>query len=62
MRQKHKLRVFENRVVRKILGPERVKVTGEWRKLHNEDLHDMQYLDVIWCRIEKNEMKETCSI
>jgi hypothetical protein len=62
VRQKHKLRVFENRVVRKILGPERVKVTGEWRKLHNEDLHDMQYLDVIWCRIEKNEMKETCSI
>jgi hypothetical protein len=31
--------VFENRVLRRILGPKRDEVTGEWRKLHNEDLH-----------------------
>jgi hypothetical protein len=31
--------VFENRVLRKIFGPKRDEVTGEWRKLHNEELH-----------------------
>jgi hypothetical protein len=34
------VRVFENRVLRMILGPKRDEVTGEWRKLHNEELHD----------------------
>jgi hypothetical protein len=33
--------VFENRVLRRILGPERDEVTGEWRKLHNEELSDV---------------------
>jgi hypothetical protein len=33
--------VFENRVLRKIFGPERNEVTGEWRKLHNEELRDL---------------------
>jgi len=33
--------VFENRVLRRILGPRRDKVTGEWRKLHNEELNDL---------------------
>jgi hypothetical protein len=32
--------VFENRVLRRIFGPNRDEVTGEWRKLHNEELHD----------------------
>jgi hypothetical protein len=32
------LRVFENRVLKKLFGPKRDKVTGEWRKLHNEEL------------------------
>jgi hypothetical protein len=35
------LRVFENRVLRKISGPKRDEVTGEWRKLHNEELYDL---------------------
>jgi len=48
VKHQHKLRVFENRVLMKILGPERIKVTGGWRKLHNEDLHDMHSLDIIW--------------
>jgi len=48
-------------VLRKILGPERVKVTGNWRKMHNEDVHDM-YCPDIGEKIKKNEMKETCSI
>jgi hypothetical protein len=39
--EKRRLRVFENRVLRKIFGPKRYVVTGEWRKLHNEELHDL---------------------
>jgi hypothetical protein len=35
----HRLRVFENRAVRRIFGPKRDEVTGKWRKLHNEELH-----------------------
>jgi hypothetical protein len=35
LREEHRLRVFKNRVLRRILGPEKVEVTGEWRKLHN---------------------------
>jgi hypothetical protein len=34
------LKVFENKVVRKIFGPERYEVTGGWRKLHNKELHN----------------------
>jgi hypothetical protein len=33
--------VFESRVLRRIFGPKRDEVTGEWRKLHNEELHDL---------------------
>jgi len=36
-----RLRVFENRVLRRIFGPKRDEVTGEWRRLHNEQLNDM---------------------
>jgi hypothetical protein len=35
------VKVFENRVLRRIFGPKRNEVTGEWRKLHNEELHDL---------------------
>jgi hypothetical protein len=37
----HRLRVFENRVLRKISELKRDEVTGEWRKLYNEELHDL---------------------
>jgi hypothetical protein len=39
--EEHRLRVFENRVLRRIFGPKRNEVTGEWRKLHNKELHDL---------------------
>ncbi|KAJ4435405.1 hypothetical protein ANN_18020 [Periplaneta americana] len=39
LREKHMLRVFENKVLRKIFGTKRDEVTGEWRKLHNTELH-----------------------
>jgi hypothetical protein len=41
LREEHILRVFENRVLRRIFGPKRDEVMGEWRKLHNEELHDL---------------------
>jgi hypothetical protein len=41
VREEHKLREFENRVLRRIFGPKRNGVTGGWRKLHNEELHNL---------------------
>jgi hypothetical protein len=40
-REEHRLGVFENRVLRRIFGPKRDEVIGGWRKLHNEELHDL---------------------
>jgi hypothetical protein len=37
LREEHRLRVFENRVLRRIFGPKRDEVTREWRKLHNKE-------------------------
>jgi hypothetical protein len=41
LREEHRLRVFENRVPRRIFGPKRDEVTGGWKKLHNEELRDL---------------------
>jgi hypothetical protein len=41
LREECRLRVFENRVLRGIFGPTRDEVTREWRKLHNEELHNL---------------------
>jgi hypothetical protein len=41
LREVHKLRVFENRVLRRMFGPKRDGVMGGWRKLHNEELHNL---------------------
>jgi hypothetical protein len=41
LREEHRLKVFENRVLRRIFGPKRDEVTGEWRKLRNEELRDL---------------------
>jgi hypothetical protein len=40
LREEHRLKVFENRVLRRIFGSKRDEMTGEWRKLHNEELRD----------------------
>ena len=57
------MRVFENRVLRRIFGPKRDGVTGEWRKLHNEELNDLycspNMVRVI--KIETSEMGWVCS-
>jgi hypothetical protein len=39
--EEHRLRVFENRVMRMMLGPKREDVRGDWRRLHNEELCDL---------------------
>ena len=44
LREERRLRVFENRVLRRVFGPKRDEVTGEWRKLHNEELSDLYSL------------------
>jgi hypothetical protein len=47
--EERRLRVFENRVLRRILWPERDKVIGEWRKLHNEELNDIYFSpSIVW--------------
>jgi hypothetical protein len=43
LREEHRLRVFENRVLRRIFGPKRDEVTGGWRKIHNEELHGLYF-------------------
>jgi hypothetical protein len=41
LREERRLRVFENRGLRRVFGPKRDEMTGEWRKLHNEELNNL---------------------
>jgi len=56
------MRVFGNRVLRRVFGSKRDEVTGEWRKLHNEELRDLYSLPNMGAggKIEKNEMGGAC--
>jgi len=56
LREERRLRVFENRVLKKIFGPKRDEVTGEWRKLHNEELNDL-YCALNIVRVIKSRMR-----
>jgi hypothetical protein len=49
--------VFENRVLRRIFGPRRDEVTGEWRKLHNEELNDLYSLPNIVRVVKSRRMR-----
>jgi hypothetical protein len=49
--------VFEDRVLRRIFGPERYEVTGEWRKLHNEELHNLYSSPNIIRQIRSRKMR-----
>jgi hypothetical protein len=56
LREEHRLRVFENRVLRRIFGPKRVEVTGEWRKLRNEELHNLYSSPDIIRQVKSRQM------
>jgi hypothetical protein len=52
--------VFENRVLRRIFGPRRDEVTGEWRKLHSEELHNLYSSPDIIRQVKANEVGGAC--
>jgi hypothetical protein len=54
--------VFENRVLRRIFGPKRDEVTGEWRKLHNEELHNLYCSPSIIRTSKSRKMEWECSM
>jgi len=57
LREERRLRVFENRVFRRVFGPKRNEVTGEWRKLHNEELSDTYSLPNIEGVVKSRRMR-----
>jgi hypothetical protein len=57
LREEHRLRVFENRVLRGIFGPERDEVTGEWRKWHSGELHNLYSSPDIIRQIKSKSMR-----
>jgi hypothetical protein len=57
LREEHRLRVFENRVLRRMFGPKRGEVTGEWRKLHNEEVYDLYSSPDIIRQIESRRLR-----
>ena len=59
LREERRLRVFENRVLRRVFGLKRDEVTGEWRKLHNEELSDLYSLPHIVRVVKSRRMRRT---
>ena len=57
LREERRLRVFENRVLRRVFGLKRDEVTGEWRKLHNEELSDLYSLPNIVRVVKSRRMR-----
>jgi len=57
LREERRLRVFEKRVLRRVFGSKRDEVTGEWRKLHNEELRDLYSLPIIVRVVKSRRMR-----
>jgi hypothetical protein len=55
--EEHKLGMFENRVLRRIFGPKKDGVTGDWRKLHTEELHNLYSLPRIISTMKSRRMR-----
>jgi hypothetical protein len=58
LKEEHRVRVFENRVLRRIFAPLRNRITGSWRKLHNEEFHDLYSSPNIIMVIKSRRMKK----
>jgi hypothetical protein len=57
LREERRLQVFENRVLRRVFGPKRDEVTGEWRKLHKEEPRDLYSLPNIVRVVKSRRMR-----
>jgi hypothetical protein len=57
LREEHRLRLFENRVLKRIIGPKRDEVTGEWSKLHNKELQILYSSPNIIRQIKSRRMR-----
>jgi hypothetical protein len=57
LREERRLRVFENRAMRRVFGPKRDEVRGEWRKLHNEKFSDLYFLSNIVRVVKSRRMR-----
>jgi hypothetical protein len=57
LREEHSLRVFDNRMLRRIFGPEREEITVEWRKLHSGQLHNLYSSPDITRQIQSRRMR-----
>ena len=57
LREEHRLRVFKNKVLRKIFGVKRDEITGEWRELHNAELHAFYSLPNIIRNLKSRQMR-----
>jgi hypothetical protein len=62
LREEHRLRVFQNTVLRRIFGPKRDVVTEEWRKLHNGELHNLYSSPDIIRQIKSRRMRLACHV
>ena len=57
LREEHRLRVFENKVLKKIFGSKKDEITGEWRKLHNSELHALYSSPNIIMSLESRRLR-----
>jgi hypothetical protein len=57
LREEYRLKVFEHRMLERIFGPKRDEVTADWRKLHNEELHNLYSSQIIIIMINSRRMR-----